>query len=129
MKMKKTFPRCSSELYSVTIPEQVLKKCLDEYQANIRQALKTGERELIDSSSGLLCNRLASWSPEFINELSKDEDLGFAALSMRNHNEQALRDLGVKILSMLQEQKFTVSETILFFRMLEGMALASPLEY
>ncbi|WP_371380908.1 hypothetical protein [Sporomusa aerivorans] len=124
--MEKTFPRCSSELYSVTIPEQVLKKCLDEYQANIRQALENGERIPVKSDE-IFSNHYAAWSLEFIQEVSKDDDLSFAALLARNHDEEKVRGLGLQILSMIQEQKFTVSETLLFLRMLESYALSSPL--
>lgn len=116
---------------TVNIPSFIIKQYQDEALAKIRKDLSNINYQNT-AENGLLSNRAAAWSLDYINSCSKNEETGgntLFPLIVRNRKLEELQKTAEAVVSIFQEQNFTVSESLLFLKHIESLLLASPVKY
>lgn len=116
---------------TVNIPSFIIKQYQDEALAQIRKDLSNVNYQNV-AEKGLLSHRAAAWNLDYINSCSRNDETGgdtLFQLIVRNRELEDLQKTAEAVVSIFQDQKFTVSESLLFLKHIESLVLASPVKY
>ncbi len=116
---------------TVNIPSYVIETYRREAMEKIRADLARLESQNI-TQEGLLSNRAVSWNLDYIKACSThsdDEGDTLFPLMVRNRELEDLQKTAEAVVSILEEQNFTISDALLFLKHIESLVLASPVKY
>lgn len=116
---------------TMIVPAYIIDKHLKEALEKIRRDLVNMNPQNI-TQDGLISNRAAAWSLEYINSRSADEENWndtLFSLMIRNREREDLEKTAEAVISIFERQNFTVSEALLFMKYLESLVLASPVNF
>lgn len=77
----------------------------------------------------LLSNRAFIVTSDYLNERAKDGEGVMFDLIARNREIEDVANAAEEIIKIIEGQRFTIAESLLFLKHLEGMILASPMKY
>lgn len=113
----------------VKMPILCLKQRIKEFQDNFRQDINRSTEAVIPKE-GLIPAREMPFSLSYIqDQVNRGEDSLMFELIARGRDVEDVENAAEEVVKIMEQQEFTIAETLLFLKLLEEMALASPLKY
>lgn len=81
---------------------------------------------------GLISNRAVPWNFDHLKTCAADKDFGddlIFLMMVRNRERGDLEKAAEAVVDIFQKERFTVSEALLFLKHIEGLVMASPVNY
>jgi hypothetical protein len=115
----------------IKIPQQIIEKRRHEYIEKVQHDLELCEDAKTEKlpAGQLLSNREFIFSLGYIDAQARSTDGVLFDLIVRNRNIEDVQKAAEDVVEIIENQKFTVAEALLFIKHLEGMILASQVKY
>jgi hypothetical protein len=81
---------------------------------------------------GLMSHRAAAWNFDYLKTCAADKDFGddlIFLMMVRNREREDLEKAAEAVVDIFQKERFTVSEALLFMKHIEGIVMASPVNF
>lgn len=114
---------------NIKVPITCLKDRIKEFHDKFRQDINRSTETVIPKE-GLIPAREVPFSLSYIQDsVNRGEDSLMFELIARGREVEDIESAAEEVVKIMEKQEFTIAETLLFLKLLEEMALASPLKY
>lgn len=112
-------------------PQEVIARRTREYHEGVNKDLNRGSKNSkhYAKEGELLSNRDFPITLAYALERMKSEDGVIFDLMSRNREPEEIEKAAESVIKIIEAQRFTVAEALLFLSYVDGMILATPVSY